>query len=79
MSPTNRPTETLRFATMGITCAGCANSATTILKRLPSVVAVRVDVATRTAEIDVVQGAISLDELIAALKPVGYGLIARAA
>ncbi|HRD53245.1 MAG TPA: heavy-metal-associated domain-containing protein [Flavobacteriales bacterium] len=79
MDHTNNATETLRFTTTGITCAGCANSATSILKRLPGVVEVRVDVATGTAEVDVVQGAIALNDLLTALKPAGYGLIPQAA
>ena len=79
MDHTTDPTETLRFTTTGITCAGCASSATTILKRLPGVVAVRVDATTNTAEVDIVKGAIALDDLLTALKPAGYGLIPQAA
>ncbi len=69
------PYETLRFTTTGITCGGCANSATNILKRLPGVVAVRVDAASNTAEVEVERGTTGLEELLAALKPAGYGLI----
>jgi len=68
-------TETYRFSTTGITCGGCANSATNILKRLPGVVAVRVDAASNTAEVEVERGALGLEELLVALKPAGYGLI----
>ncbi|MBP9160714.1 MAG: heavy-metal-associated domain-containing protein [Flavobacteriales bacterium] len=73
------PTETLRFTTTGITCGGCANSATNILKRLPGVVAVRVDAAAGTAEVEMERGAVDLDALLIALKPAGYGLIPKAA
>ncbi|MBS1939065.1 MAG: heavy-metal-associated domain-containing protein [Bacteroidetes bacterium] len=69
------PYETLRFTTTGITCGGCANSAANILKRLPGVVAVRVDAASNTAEVEVERGAVNLDVLQDALKPAGYGLI----
>lgn len=79
MDHTINATETLRFTTTGITCAGCANSVTTILKRLPGVVAVRVDAASNTAEVEIVQGAIVLNDLLTALKPAGYGLIPQAA
>lgn len=72
-------TETLRFTTTGITCGGCANSATRILDRLPGVVAVRVDAASSTAEVEVERGAVDLEALRAALKPAGYGLIPKAA
>lgn len=79
MDHTSTSTETLRFSTTGITCAGCANKAGTILKRLPGVVDVRVDTATGTAEVEIVQGSIALDDLLTALKPAGYGLIPQAA
>lgn len=79
MDRTNNTTETLRFTTTGITCAGCANSATNILKRQPGVVAVRMDAAAGTAEIEVVQGSVAIDDLLAALQPAGYGLIPQAA
>lgn len=79
MDRTHTPNETLRFSTTGITCAGCANSAATILKRLPGVVDVRVDATTGTAEVEIIQGAIALDDLLTALKPAGYGLIPQAA
>lgn len=69
------PYETLRFTTTGITCGGCANSATNILKRLPGVVAVKVDAANNTAEVEVERGTVDLDAMRAALKPAGYGLI----
>lgn len=78
MNPTTKPTESLRCSTTGITCAGCANSATTILKRLPGVVSVRVDAATGTAEVEIVPGAIALNDLLTALQPAGYGLIPQA-
>lgn len=79
MDRTNTTTQTLRFTTTGITCSGCANSATNILKRLPGVLAVRVDAAAGTAELEVIQGAISVDDLLTALKPAGYGLIPQPA
>lgn len=69
------PYETLRFTTSGITCGGCANSATNILKRLPGVVAVRVDATSSIAEVEVERGTVDLDAMLAALKPAGYGLV----
>lgn len=73
------PTETLRFTTTGITCGGCANSATTILQCLPGVVAVRVDAASNTAEVEVERGSVTLEEMLAALKPAGYALVPQTA
>ncbi len=68
-------TETYRFSTSGITCGGCANSVITILKRLPGVVAVQVDVAGKTATVQVQPGGPSVEALQDALKPAGYALI----
>lgn len=68
-------TDKLHFTTTGITCSGCANSATTILKRLPGVVGVSVDVADKTAEVEVERGTVSVEQLREALKPAGYGLM----
>ena len=68
-------TDTYRFSTTGITCGGCANSVTTILNRLPGVVGVQVDVAGKTATVQVQPGRPSVEALQQALKPVGYGLI----
>lgn len=72
-------TEAHRFSTTGITCAGCANKASDILNKLPGVVSATADHVTRTAEVEVVQGTIALDDLLTALKPAGYGLIPQAA
>ena len=68
-------TDKLHFTTTGITCSGCANSATTILKRLPGVVGVQVDVAGKTAEVEVERGTVSVEQLREALKPAGYGIV----
>ncbi len=68
-------TETYRFSTTGITCGGCANSVTTILKRLPGVLGVQVDVAGKTAAVQVQPGGPSVEALQDALKPAGYALI----
>lgn len=75
----NVATEVHRFSTTGITCAGCANKAGDILNKLPGVVSATADHVTRTAEVEVVEGAISLDDLLTALKPAGYGLVPQAA
>ena len=64
---------------MGITCAGCANKAGAILNKLPGVISARIDHVEKLAEIEVVKGSLSIDDLLNALKPAGYGLIAQAA
>ena len=75
----NVATEQHRFTTTGVTCAGCANSAGTILNKLPGVISARVDHVEKLAEVEVVKGTLSIDDLENALKPAGYGLIALAA
>ena len=75
----NVVTEQHRFATTGVTCAGCANSAGNILNKLPGIISARVDHVDKQAEIEVVKGSLTLDDLLTALKPAGYGLIAQAA
>ncbi len=63
----NVATEHHRFSTTGITCAGCANKAGDLLNKLPGVVSA-------TADVEVVQGALTQEELLNALRPAGYGL-----
>lgn len=75
----NVATEQYTLNTTGITCAGCANKAGSILNTLAGVVSARVDHVTNTAEIEVVSGLLSFDDLLAALKPAGYGLLREAA
>ncbi len=75
----NVATEHHRFTTTGVTCAGCANSAGNILNKLPGIISARVDHVDKQAEIEVVKGSLTVDDLLNALKPAGYGLIAQAA
>ena len=75
----NVATEAHRFTTTGVTCAGCAKSVGTILNKLPGVISARVDHVEKLAEVEVVKGTLSIDDLENALKPAGYGLIALAA
>ena len=75
----NVATEAHGFTTTGVTCAGCANSVSTILNKLPGVISARVDHLEKTAAIEVVKGTLSIDDLLNALKPAGYGLIRQAA
>jgi len=67
------------FNTTGITCAGCANKAGSILNTLIGVVSAKVDHVTNTAEIEVVRDLLTFDDLLAALQPAGYGLVREAA
>ncbi len=75
----NVATEQYQLNTTGITCAGCANKAGSILNTLPGVISAKVDHVTNTAELEVVSGLLSFDDLLAALKPADYGLLREAA
>ena len=75
----NVATERHRFSTTGITCAGCANKAGDILNKLPGVVSATADHVTRTADMEVVQGTLTQEDLLNALRPAGYGLLPIAA
>ena len=75
----NVATERHRFSTTGITCAGCANKAGDILNKLPGVVSATADHVTRTADVEVVQGTLTQEDLLNALRPAGYGLLPVAA
>lgn len=72
-------TEVHHFSTTGITCAGCANKVGDILNKLPGVVSATADHVTSTADVEVVRGSLTTDDLLTALKPAGYGLIPQAA
>jgi copper chaperone CopZ len=74
MNTSAQPTEKLRFTTTGITCGGCVNSVRTILGKLPGVGHVDVDVASGTADVEIVRGSLSVEQMNKALEPAGYGL-----
>jgi Cu+-exporting ATPase len=75
----NVATEHHHFTATGVTCAGCAKSVGNILNKLPGIISARVDHVDKQAEIEVVKGTLTVDDLLAALKPAGFGLIAQAA
>ena len=75
----NVATEQYHLSATGISCAGCANKAGSILDKLTGVVSARVDYVSKKAVIEVVSGMLSLDDMLAVLKPAGYGLLREAA
>jgi copper chaperone CopZ len=75
----NVATEAQRFTTTGVTCAGCESRVGNILNKLPGVLSARVDHVEKLAEVEVVKGTLSIDDLEKAVKPAGYGLIAQVA
>ncbi|MCG7494268.1 heavy metal translocating P-type ATPase [Thalassobius sp. Cn5-15] len=62
---------TIRLRIEGMTCASCVGSVDRTLRALPSVIDVRVNLASEEAEVDLTDGQ-SVDALLRALKDVGY-------
>jgi P-type Cu+ transporter len=67
----NRPSSPVVLEIDGMTCAGCVRSVEEALGRLPGVRDARVNLATESAQVDLVRTT-SADELIAAVASAGY-------
>ncbi|MDH7497228.1 MAG: heavy metal translocating P-type ATPase [Syntrophomonadaceae bacterium] len=63
----------VEFALQGMTCAACASRIEKALERLPAVLSARVNLATETAAVDYLPGAISPREMVAVITRLGYG------
>ncbi|MBI3145683.1 MAG: copper-translocating P-type ATPase [Pseudogulbenkiania sp.] len=72
------PDERLELDIGGMTCAACAGRIEKVLNRLPGVHA-SVNFASETASLHFPAGAVSLDELVAAVRKAGYSAMPRAA
>ena len=66
------PETTLDLGIGGMTCASCVNRVERALKRLPGVVGAEVNLATERAHVTVVRGAVTVDQLTAAIRNAGY-------
>jgi|GEM_PF-3241826 len=75
----NVATDLHTFSMTGLHCAGCANTASTVLNSLAGVVSARVDHVANAAEIEVVRDMLTYEDMLAALKPAGYGIIREVA
>jgi Cu+-exporting ATPase len=64
--------ETMQLAVQGMSCASCVSTIENALGGLPGVVEARVSFASEQATVDIVPGAISPEELIAAVEKAGY-------
>ncbi len=79
IKPNEHNNQRLHFSSTGIKCSGCANSVRTILGGLPGVTEVEVDVLRKTVDVEIRTGEVTAEQLVAALKPAGYGLLPKAA
>lgn len=70
-----KSTEKASFPVTGMSCAGCASSVESTLKKLPGVNDVSVNFANTTALVDFDHDKITTNELRNALQAVGYDLI----
>jgi len=65
--------ESVRLALTGMTCAACSTRIERVLRRQPGVAAANVNLASETATVAYLPGAVSLDSLVAAVAAAGYG------
>ncbi len=66
------PTETLRLAIEGMTCASCVARVEKALQQVPGVLTATVNLASESARIEFVPGAATSRTLIAAVEQAGY-------
>lgn len=64
--------EKVKLNIIGMTCAACANRIEKSLKKVEGVTNAAVNLATETASVEFIPGNASVDQLIAAVKKVGY-------
>ena len=57
---------------LGMTCANCANTIERTLKKLPGMTGVNVNFASERASVDYVPGAISIADMVRAIRKAGY-------
>ncbi len=66
------PTQRLRFAVQGMTCASCVARIEQALAGVPGVLKATVNLGTETASVELVSGAASVRDLLAAIQQAGY-------
>ncbi len=66
------PVQHLRFAVQGMTCASCVSRIEQALGAVPGVLKANVNLGTETATVDLVSGAASVRDLLAAIEAAGY-------
>ncbi len=71
-------TSELDLRILGMTCASCVDRVERGLRRIPGVLSAAVNLATEQARVVVLQGAVSLDQLVKAGRDAGYPVSATA-
>jgi Cu+-exporting ATPase len=66
------PTETIRLAVEGMTCASCSSRIEAVLRRLDGVSSAQVNLASEVATVAVVSGQLTASDLIGAVRAAGY-------
>jgi Cu+-exporting ATPase len=66
-------TATAYLRVTGMTCASCVANVQRALRDLPGVVGVSVTLTTETARVDYLPGAVSIRQMLAAVRDAGYG------
>jgi Cu+-exporting ATPase len=73
------PTATAELSLVGMTCANCANTIQRRLNKVEGVLEASVNYASEKATVSYVPGAVTRDELVAAVRQAGYDVVERAA
>ena len=66
------PTQTIRLAIEGMTCASCVARLESTLRAVPGVMQASVNLASESARVEVVAGAATTHDLLAAVSAAGY-------
>ena len=66
------PTQTIRLAIEGMTCASCVARLESALRAVPGVMQASVNLASESARVEVVAGAATTHDLLAAVSAAGY-------
>ena len=67
-----RTNETVQLAVEGMSCASCVSTIENALDAVPGVIEARVSFASERATVDIVPGAVDLQELVTAVEKAGY-------
>lgn len=69
--------SSVKLAISGMTCEGCVRTVERRLKSVPGVHAAKVNLAANEADVDYSPGAVSPDDLTAAVEKLGYQATAK--
>ncbi|HTN49464.1 MAG TPA: heavy metal translocating P-type ATPase [Burkholderiaceae bacterium] len=73
------PTQTLNLALQGMTCASCVDRLESALGRVPGVLRTSVNLASESAQVELVSGAAAVRDLLGAVAAAGYSATLKTA